>query len=725
MPSADDDLLAGRYQRRRPLGSGGMGDVWLAEDLELGRLVAVKRLRVGGAGPDAELVERMLREARVVARLKHPAIVTLHDLVRVEGRPYLIMEYVDGESLADRMAREGRLPWAEVARVAADVAGALAAAHRAGIAHRDVKPANVLLDEEGHGHLADFGIARGAEDVAITRQGEIVGTVAYLPPEVARGAQADAAGDVWSLGATFFAATEGGAPFAGTSGSSNSVPAILARLLQEDAPPPHAAGAATGLVTAMLATDPAARPTAAAVSAELRRVLSTPTEAVPAPAPPPSSAPETLAVPSRGGTSSFPPPRAPTEAVPQPAPPRPERRRRRWPLLVGLLALLVAAAVVGVVVLTGQDDDPAPSADDRPGGEPASDGGSGSGSEGPAGSEGAFSVDLGVTPSGAAVSPDGSRTYVSGTEPGASQGSLVVVDNGSGEVVDTVEVGPAPLSPVVSPDGSTVYVALGDDAVGEVSAETLETRRIEVPGVPGPVRVSADGSRLYTPTDDGVVAVVDTATREVSAVPVGTRPGLVHLTPDGSTALTPDPLSGIVAVIDTATEVGVPVQVRPDPTGLQITSDGARAYVSTVSGVIVGIDIAAAEEAQRIQLPERTSRRARLRISPDDRFLWHSDPDGDVVRVIDRESGEVVQTLDVAEPGPFAVFDADGSTAYLPSTAGGYVAAVDAATYDVTELDVGGAPTAVLLPDDDQSRLFVVNDAGDGTASLDAVPLED
>ncbi len=383
----DDDLLVGRYQRRRPLGSGGMGDVWLADDLELGRQVAIKRLRFGGpAGLDAELVERMLREARVVARLKHPAIVTLHDLVRVEGRPYLIMEYVEGESLADRIAREGMLPWTEVASVVADIAGALAAAHRAGVLHRDVKPANVLLDTDGRGHLADFGIARGTDDAVITVAGELVGTVAYMPPEIAKSEDAMAASDVWSLGATFYAAVEGAAPFAD---SGSSAAAIIARLIRDDAPTPRRAGAGTGLLGRMLATDPAARPYAAGVAAEINALLAMPDL-------PPAPETRETSLPRRSETWHMSPP-----------PETPPRARRRWPVAAAALVLLVGVVAAAIYVVS-QDD-----------GGGGGDDGDGDGDP-PVAAAGFEPVDVGAEPTRPEVAPDGTA-YV------ASRGGALVL----------------------------------------------------------------------------------------------------------------------------------------------------------------------------------------------------------------------------------------------------------------------------------------------------------
>lgn len=157
-----DELIANRYARVRSLGWGSMGEVWLADDTLLGRQVAVKIMR---PGPEFDIsdVERMKREARLAAHLQHPRVVSIYDLLLIDDRPIVIMEYVNGESLAARISRDGRLPVDTTARIGRDVILALASAHDAGIIHRDVKPANTMIDHAGRAKLADFGIARAPE----------------------------------------------------------------------------------------------------------------------------------------------------------------------------------------------------------------------------------------------------------------------------------------------------------------------------------------------------------------------------------------------------------------------------------------------------------------------------------------------------------------------------------------------------------------------------------
>ncbi|MEO9138055.1 MAG: serine/threonine-protein kinase [Jatrophihabitans sp.] len=273
----DPDLLADRYRPLSPLGSGGMGEVWLAEDTLLERRVAVKRL-YAGAVPDPIQLARMMREAKLAARLDHPNAVTLHDVVVVDGHPHLIMQYVAGTTLTQLM-ETGPLPIGDVARIGAQVAQALAGAHEIGIVHRDVKPGNILLDGKGRALLADFGVSRSASDATLTQTGAFLGTPGYLAPEIAQGGMASAASDVYALGATLYAAVEGRPPF--DDGSGNHL-AVLAQILTRPVPRPVRAGGLTDIIMAMLGPDPVARPPAESVAAHLGRIDAIPSSRVPA-----------------------------------------------------------------------------------------------------------------------------------------------------------------------------------------------------------------------------------------------------------------------------------------------------------------------------------------------------------------------------------------------------------------------------------------------------------
>ncbi|HEY7594126.1 MAG TPA: serine/threonine-protein kinase, partial [Actinophytocola sp.] len=210
------DLLAGRYRLLSLVGRGAMGIVWRARDERLDRVVAVKELLLEASADDAKAEEataRAMREGRIAGRVKHPNAIAVHDVVEHDGRPCLVMEYLKSESLGALITARGHLPPDEVAAIGVQVAGALAEAHAAGIVHRDVKPDNVLITATGTAKITDFGVSRAAGDATVTATGFMAGTPAYLAPEVALGQDADTRSDVFSLGATLYAALEGLPPF--------------------------------------------------------------------------------------------------------------------------------------------------------------------------------------------------------------------------------------------------------------------------------------------------------------------------------------------------------------------------------------------------------------------------------------------------------------------------------------------------------------------------------
>ncbi|HEX5400973.1 MAG TPA: protein kinase [Pseudonocardiaceae bacterium] len=261
-----DSLIAGRYRLIERLGGGAMGEVWRAHDERLDRTVAVKQLLPGAAAKQSG--ERAMREARNAARLQHPHAVAVHDVVEHDGQPCLVLEYVPARGLASVLAEHGTLPPVEVARIGEQVASALAAAHEAGIVHRDVKPDNVLLGDDGAARITDFGISRAVGDGSVTGPGIVVGTPAYLAPEVAAGAGADFASDVFSLGATLYAAVEGDPPF----GYGENTILLLKAVADGQVPEPTLAGPLGPVLLWLLRRDPAERPTMAAAADALRAV---------------------------------------------------------------------------------------------------------------------------------------------------------------------------------------------------------------------------------------------------------------------------------------------------------------------------------------------------------------------------------------------------------------------------------------------------------------------
>ncbi|MGA5868590.1 serine/threonine-protein kinase [Streptomyces cinereoruber] len=404
-------LLAGRYRLGETIGRGGMGKVWRAHDEVLHRVVAVKELTAGRFVAEADrlvLHARTQKEARAAARITHPGVVTVHDVLEHDARPWIVMQYVDGPSLADAAKESGTVEPREAARIGLHVLGALRAAHAAGVLHRDVKPGNILLARDGRVLITDFGIAAIEGDSTITRTGEIVGSIDYLAPERVKGGDPGPASDLWSLGATLYTAVEGTSPFRRTSPIST-----MQAVVTEEPPHPEKAGALTPVIVALLRKDPAQRPRADEVGRMLLEAMEgrapasaqayVPTQRVakedldPAEATDDRDAPtstastasaadrerqadraprseagaaETAGTASRGSTAQWPqPPQAlqqpqqahpsrPPTPVPGPAHPPSGRGRRRTVVLAALLAGLVAGgAVFAAMHYAGGDRD--------------------------------------------------------------------------------------------------------------------------------------------------------------------------------------------------------------------------------------------------------------------------------------------------------------------------------------------------------------------------------
>jgi hypothetical protein len=372
-------VVAGRYRLLAPLGAGGMGTVWRAEDTVLGRSVAVKEVTFphGLAAEDRDVLrERTRREARAAARLDHPSAVTVYDVVEEDGAPYLVMELVEARTLSEVVRSDGPLSPQATAHVGLALIGALEAAHRQGIVHRDVKPGNVLL-AEGSGRfqrvvLTDFGIASSAGDPSITSTGLLLGSPSYIAPERARGQAPAPASDLWSLGATLFTAVEGKPPY----DAGEPMLTVTAVVTGEHAPFENA-GPLQHVIEGLLERDPARRMSVPAARRELERVVASapidpePTTALPGAAPPPGkpAAEQTMALPVRemreaadqgapAPTSPAAPAPAAGASAPRPGWTRPPRvvpttrRRSRTPLLLVALALLLSAGVVALVLAT-------------------------------------------------------------------------------------------------------------------------------------------------------------------------------------------------------------------------------------------------------------------------------------------------------------------------------------------------------------------------------------
>ena len=348
-------MIAGRYTLDREIGRGGMGAVWLGHDEVLGREVALKRIGMmpGGTSPDLERAER---EARLAARLNHPHVVAVFDLVLEDEQQWLVMEYVDGVTLAQLVKRDGALTPDEVSPLVAQAADALAAAHAAGIVHRDVKPSNILVTPRGQVKLSDFGIARAEADASLTQTGLVTGSPAYLAPEVASGQSATDASDVWSLGATIYHALAGHPPYE----VGDNLMGALYRIVHEDPPRLPNAGWLAPLLEATMTLDPADRWSMAQVRAF---VEAGPTGTVlhPTPASVPTAVagdPTATQVLSTATTPTSQPTSPPTS--PPAFPPVRQAGRRPGPatLMIASAVLVLVGVVAWAVLSNGGGNDP-------------------------------------------------------------------------------------------------------------------------------------------------------------------------------------------------------------------------------------------------------------------------------------------------------------------------------------------------------------------------------
>jgi serine/threonine protein kinase len=327
--------IAGRYRITGRLGRGGMGTVWRAEDELLGRQVAVKELLLDEDMPDEQRLargERALREARTAARIKHAHVVVLHDVVEQDGRPWIVMELVDGRSLAEILAKDGPVDPREAARIGAAVTSAVRAAHAHDVLHRDIKPANVLI-ENGTGRvvLTDFGIARMLGTTTLTEKGEFVGSPEYCAPERMSGQEAGPQSDLWSVGVLLCAAVRGQSPF-----RRESLGGVLHAVVFDEIRPPEQLGPLLPVVTALLERDPERR-LGAAEAEERLRGCAEPQDA--------------QAAPSAGSAHSA-PTRQSDVRMPSPAPAKPWRRRAG--LLLASLAVVAAGGLAAGLLAHNQ-----------------------------------------------------------------------------------------------------------------------------------------------------------------------------------------------------------------------------------------------------------------------------------------------------------------------------------------------------------------------------------
>jgi serine/threonine protein kinase len=360
-------VIAGRYNLQHPIGRGAMGVVWRARDQLLDRDVAVKEVVISaliGADERRNAYQRTLREARTAARLSHRGVVAVYDVAEEDGRPWIVMELVPSQSLDQVLTVEGRLPPARAGRIGQQLLSALAAAHSAGVLHRDVKPSNVLIANNRIGDgweeravLTDFGIAQFEGDPRLTQTGMVMGSPGFTAPERIRGSDATPASDLWSLGATLYAGLEGRGPYENRGGAITTMSAII----NEDAPvAPHAGGLAP-VIALLLRRDPARRPSAAAAMRMFAQAMPQLSEATEEP--PPLAHPPTIR------SAYIPVPAAPVASAPGTSPD--DARRTEPPAVEEEPAEETPAAEVPAEEETAQEAPESPSADEADEAAPA------------------------------------------------------------------------------------------------------------------------------------------------------------------------------------------------------------------------------------------------------------------------------------------------------------------------------------------------------------------
>ncbi|RSM67936.1 hypothetical protein DMB66_14560 [Actinoplanes sp. ATCC 53533] len=559
-------LVAGRYRLERALGRGGMGAVWVAHDSLLGRDVAVKEILFPAAGhgsvdPGDPLIKRALREAQAAARLRHPSIVTVHDVIIEDGRPWIVMELVGGQSLADEIRARGLLTEQRTAEIGVRVLDALRAAHRGGILHRDVKPANILLDSD-RVVLTDFGIAAIDDATALTRTGQMVGSPAFMAPERINGEPATTATDLWALGVTLYLAVTGRSPF-----QRDDTQGTLAAILTSKPAAPAHAGRLWPVIKGLLEKDPGRRLTAEPALKLLAAVAQrpAPTAAQKRRRRPLWSTSVTLDAPLAtiaATTASAPP--VDIDTITALVPPEPSRRRRAW---IGIAAAGVAALVVTfAVVATRSREEP----EAAPSPAPSSASAEPSREQYRGALLGHGEIVLAV-----AFSPDG-KTLASG----ASDRTIRLWDTATGQSVSTMkEHLDSVLDLAFSPDGKLLASAGHSDDASVLLWQTGAWKRVaklnpKIESVQA-VAFSPDGGTIAAGGIGGPVVLWDARTLTERARLSGHRNGTydVAFSPDGKT-LASGGNDGSVRVWNASNGRLVKALPGPSPMGVAFSPDG-------------------------------------------------------------------------------------------------------------------------------------------------------
>ena len=694
---AAGSVVAG-YRLEDRIGQGGMAVVYRAHDVRLNRRVALKLLAPALAA-DAGFRRRFASESLAAAAVDDPHIIPVFEAGEAGGVLFIAMRYVGGGDVLSLVRRDGPLPLPRVAAVISPVASALDAAHAAGLVHRDVKPANMLLDvrpgRPDHVYLSDFGLSKGSMAASgLTGTGQFIGTLDYISPEQIQGRPVDGQADQYALACAAFELLAGVPPF----GQDQGLAVIAAHL---SAPPPPVSSRRPGLPAGVdkvlgraLAKSPSDRFTTCGEFAEaLRAAAGLP--------------------PYDAGSAGGPPRRTPTQVAAPPAGPAavtPEAADSGGPGLgAGDLPVLRTGSApgrAGAWAATVDASRPAvqqrrepvpPAAGPKP--EPGQ------------------PTPGGAAPDEAAVpGPDRARRWrpsrrVSLT---AAAGAALAA---AVSIAAIIGLRPAPA--IAGP--GTAYVANNDG--GTVTPVDGATGRagtaIRVGSGPVAIAITPDGKTAYvTDAGGGTVTPIDLATgRAGTPIRVGSDPQGIAITPDGKTACVADYGGGTVTPIDLATgRAGAPIPVGSDPYGIAITPDGETGYVTNQDGgTVTPIDLATGRAGTPIQLGLDASGPFTVAITPDGKTAYVTDNGG--VTPIDVATGRAGTPIPVGVPAYAIAITPDGKTVYVANTDGGTVTPIDVATGSAgTPIRVGNGPDAIAITPDGKTA-YVAN-GGDGTVTL-------
>ncbi|PQM46806.1 Serine/threonine-protein kinase PknD [Mycobacterium talmoniae] len=570
------DEVFGRYRLRGLLGAGGMGQVFRAYDTELHREVAIKVLPPQ-ASTDPTFEQRFRREARTAAGLDEPHVVPIHDSGEIDGRLFIAMRLINGTDVATLLTRHGPMRPDQAVSIVEQAAAALDAAHEAGLVHRDVKPANLLVTPKNFVYLIDFGIARAPGETKLTSTGAAIGTVAYMAPERFTTGVADKRADVYALACVLHECLTGSTPYPVASVEQQMFahvngPPPRPSVIRPGVPPVFDDVVATGM-----AADPERRyQNAGDLAAAARRAV----ESTPAPSAPAVSTPATVstqqsiagtaAAPhhnygAAGNFTAEPTALAPTQSAALPPVPRPTRRsRRRWIITLTGAMILAVAAATAIIFWGNHREDPAVAVDPT--------------------------IHVGKSPYGVAVDSTTHTAYVTSYD----DGTVSVIDTNNNTVTTTIHVGYEPRGVAVDATTHTAYVTnRGDSTVSVINTtNNTVTATIDVGTSPERVAVEPTTHAAYvTNLNDGTVSVIDTTNNTVTTtIRVGRSPTGVAVDATTPTAYVINAGDGTVSVIDTSTNTVInTVAAGKQPDDVAVDTTTHTAYVTNAGGGTVSV----------------------------------------------------------------------------------------------------------------------------------------